>query len=539
MNNLEELSLVKKMNIDKRHIENFVLETTEGTKRTKEKFYREASEQRNVYVRNQLTIFNNALMAIKNEMAKRYNNLMPVDHTEDYAKELLKVDKYLDLVQLDSSMSSPFKLDFYFMVSAVNENTSLEELNKVLGRFIKRMQEIGVSLTYHDFNYTMFTEYYMKAFFENNSSEKMKVTFDSIYFACPDIKLQLKMNLEHLLRVHRKELDLYVDNYRSEKFKEFDVTSSNVIDKYVNIREEVGNKIAVDEYYNSIVFLDGKKKISDYLPDAPARNKNYDLFAVNGSYNDLSDDEKTNYNEATMNLYLTLNELKKYYRYEFLIKDLVERYKDKAIIKNTYNAKLKEIDKEEKTRLGLYKEYLKANGIGFLAKKNEEKIQVSKLKMNEQVRKLHTLYEELRDLEITYKLSNVSESASIYDLFLIILESFPFLEKCFLDNENFQEKTLEENVEDFLRFVYNPNNNFLRKINVFAEYNVTEVVAEKYRLLGLKLASSDIALDTIDATLDSVRFINLVQNVGRSNIDFHIINNLCVMKSLLDTDSQS
>ena len=539
MNNLEELSLVKKMNIDKRHIENFVLETTEGTKRTKEKFYREASEQRNVYVRNQLTIFNNALMAIKNEMAKRYNNLMPVDHTEDYAKELLKVDKYLDLVQLDSSMSSPFKLDFYFMVSAVNENTSLEELNKVLGRFIKRMQEIGVSLTYHDFNYTMFTEYYMKAFFENNSSEKMKVTFDSIYFACPDIKLQLKMNLEHLLRVHRKELDLYVDNYRSEKFKEFDVTSSNVIDKYVNIREEVGNKIAVDEYYNSIVFLDGKKKISDYLPDAPARNKNYDLFAVNGSYNDLSDDEKTNYNEATMNLYLTLNELKKYYRYEFLIKDLVERYKDKAIIKNTYNAKLKEIDKEEKTRLGLYKEYLKANGIGFLAKKNEEKIQVSKLKMNEQVRKLHTLYEELRDLEITYKLSNVSESASIYDLFLIILESFPFLEKCFLDNENIQEKTLEENVEDFLRFVYNPNNNFLRKINVFAEYNVTEVVAEKYRLLGLKLASSDIALDTIDATLDSVRFINLVQNVGRSNIDFHIINNLCVMKSLLDTDSQS
>ena len=539
MNNLEELSLVKKMNIDKRHIENFVLETTEGTKRTKEKFYREASEQRNVYVRNQLTIFNNALMAIKDEMAKRYNNLMPVDHTEDYAKELLKVDKYLDLVKLDSSMSSPFKLDFYFMVSAVNENTSLEELNKVLGRFIKRMQEVGVPLTYHDFNYTMFTEYYMKSYFENNSSEKLKVTFDSIYFACPDIKLQLKMNLEHLLRVHRKKLDLYVDNYRSEKFKEFDVTSSNVIDKYVNIREKVGNKIAVDEYYNSIVFLDGKKKISDYLPDAPARNKNYDLFAVNGSYNDLSDDEKTNYNEATMNLYLTLNELKKYYRYEFLIKDLVERYKEKATIKNTYNAKLKEIDKEEKTRLGLYKEYLKANGIGFLAKKNEEKIQVSKLKMNEQVRKLHTLYEELRDLEITYKLSNVSESASIYDLFLIILESFPFLEKCFLDNENFQEKTLEENVEDFLRFVYNPNNNFLRKINVFAEYNVTEVVAEKYRLLGLKLASSDIALDTIDATLDSVRFINLVQNVGRSNIDFHIINNLCVMKSLLDTGSQS
>ena len=115
MSNLEELSLVKKINIDKKHIDNYVLETTEGTKRTKDKFYREASEQRNVYVRNQLTVFQQALSAIKNEMSRRFNNLMPVDHTEDYAKDLLKIDRYLDLVKLNANMSCFFKLDFDFI----------------------------------------------------------------------------------------------------------------------------------------------------------------------------------------------------------------------------------------------------------------------------------------------------------------------------------------------------------------------------------------------------------------------------------------
>ena len=57
MSDLVGLSIVKKIDIDKTHIDNYVLETEEGTKRTKEKFYREASEQRNAYINNQLQEF--------------------------------------------------------------------------------------------------------------------------------------------------------------------------------------------------------------------------------------------------------------------------------------------------------------------------------------------------------------------------------------------------------------------------------------------------------------------------------------------------
>ena len=194
----------------------------------------------------------------------------------------------------------------------------------------------------------------------------------------------------------------------------------------------------------------------------------------------------------------------------------------------------KEIDKEEGTRQGIYKEYLKSMGIGFLAKKNDEKCQNAMLKMNEQVRKLHGLYEELKDMDISYQISNLSESATLYDLFLTILKSFPFLEKSFLSNEDFQEKSLEENVEEFFRFLYNPNNDFLCKINAFADYNVTDVVAEKYKLLGLNITNEMINIDNIDSTLESIRFVNLVQNVNRSNTNFHQIDNLYKMSKIVE-----
>ena len=532
-NNLNNVSFVHKMEVDHNHIDNFVLETTEGTKRTKAKFHREASEQRNAYINTQLSIYQKALVEIRSEMARRFEKLMPSDNGTLYTGELLKVDNLLNLVKLNSDISNCFKLKLDFIVSSITNDTSLQNLNYTIDSFISRMKKVGITLTVKDFCYTMFTEQYMETFFKEKDFIILKDSFEKIYFACPDIKLQLKMNLEFILKKYEKELDKYVTTFKEEEFKKFNVTSENVVDKYVSMRKEVGNRIAMDELYNTKLFLEGNRKLSDYLPESAARSKNLDLFCMGGNYQSLEDTEKEHYNSAVMGLYLTLNELKKYYRYEFIVTDLISRYKEKDSVKASYLAKKKEIDKEEGVRQGIYKDYLKACGIGFLAKKNDEKRQDACLKMNEQVRKLRDLYTEYKDMEITYLLSTLSEAATIYDLFLTALKSFPFLEKCFTSDEEFMEKSLEENVGEFFRFLYNPNNSFLRKINALADYNVTDVVAEKYKLLNLNVTSEMINVDNIDSTLDSARFINLVQNVNRSKIDFHTIDNLYKIDHIL------
>ena len=357
----------------------------------------------------------------------------------------------------------------------------------------------------------------------------MKEVFEKIYFACPDIKLQLKMNLSYIIKKYESQLSKAVSLLNDRLYKEFDVTKNNVIDKYVSMRHDVGLEIARDEYNNSKIFIDGTRKIADYLEDAPARVKNYNTFAVNGDYASLSEEDKKNYNSAMMDLYVNLNELKKYYHYEFIITDLLERFKNKESAKTSYASKKKEIEKEEKKRLGIYKEYLKANGFGLFAKKDDVKIKNSMLKMNEHIKKLTLLYDELNDLEINYNLNKLNESASIYDLLKMSLTSFSFLEKKFLGEEYFQDKSLEENVVDYFKFIYNPSNIFLRKVNVLTDYNIVSIVAEKYRLLKLNISEEMIDQDNIDATMDTVGFINLVQNIQESRISLNDINNLCQM----------
>lgn len=77
MSDLVNHFIAKKIEIDKNHIDNFVLETEEGTKRTKEKFYREASEQRNNYIQKQLSYFEECLSEVKKEIAERFRQEMP------------------------------------------------------------------------------------------------------------------------------------------------------------------------------------------------------------------------------------------------------------------------------------------------------------------------------------------------------------------------------------------------------------------------------------------------------------------------------
>lgn len=39
------------------------------------------------------------------------------------------------------------------------------------------------------------------------------------------------------------------------------ISSDNIINEYILLRNNVGKKIAKDEYYNTMIFLDDKEKL--------------------------------------------------------------------------------------------------------------------------------------------------------------------------------------------------------------------------------------------------------------------------------------
>ena len=58
---------IKDIEIDKNHIDNFQLESSTGTKKMKEKFYKNAASERNAYIEKELVKFENK---IKNKEIK-------------------------------------------------------------------------------------------------------------------------------------------------------------------------------------------------------------------------------------------------------------------------------------------------------------------------------------------------------------------------------------------------------------------------------------------------------------------------------------
>lgn len=533
MSKIDELSIVKEINIDKVHIDNFKMDTEQGTKRVKEKFHKEAVINRNNYINKENVKFSNYKILLENEMVKRIKKLMPIDKTNEYNEEEKHVNELFELVKLDCNISESFKLKLDYIVSSF-ENTSLDEMNMLIKKFIDSFKSFGIKLDINDFKYTMFCEMYMNSYFKDYKFGSMTKTFESIYFKCPDIKLQLKMNLVDIINKYEKDISKYLEGYHEKKLIDASINNSDVINEYVYNRESLGKKKAIDEYYNLKIFLDEKRKIKDYLIGSPTRDKNYNTFI--DDYNTLTDYSKNSYNSAVNSLYLTLVELKKYYKYEFIIQDLLKRYKDRESAKNSFVAKKKEIDTAEALRESIYKKYLRASGIGLFARRNETKMKDLMLMMNEQIKKLNDLYDEYYDLEITNNLNDLSESATLYDLFLISLSSFSFIENAFNNNEEFNTNSLEYNVDEYFKFIFNPNNSFLRKTNCLVDFNIINIISEKYKLLELKVTDEMIDKDNIDSTIDTLRFINLIQNIEESSISLDTIDNIYQMDKIVSVN---
>ncbi len=524
MSDILKDKILSEIDIDKDYIEKFPLETDEGTKNIREKYHKKAIKDRNNYVNKEIDKFRDYGIQVYEEMQRRFKSLMPTDKSMVFEEGKAKLNDLEQLLVLSSDyLDSEYTLGFSSLLSKLKEGISLDELSSYLDDFFNKMKNINIELTIEDFKYSMFTELFMKSYFEKSNTSEV---FQQIFFECPDIILHLKMNLEFILAKYKKTIDTYVTNYRSEKLKAYGKDAKGIVLDYISTRNNNYEMKLKDELTNVNIFIEKKKNIIDYLDNAPLRVKNFNQLC--GDYNELNDNLKANFKKSIIELSNSIIELKEYYHYEFIIKDLVKKFNERSSFVTQYNTKLKEALKEEKNREKIYKDYLKSLGIGFLAKVNVEKQKLCKMKMNEQIKNLNNIYSEIKDLEIYSVIDKLSEACSIYDLFSKSFLCYDYLENTFTKNFSEDEEwDLDKEFRRYFKFLYNPSNEFLRKINAVVDYNISEIIAEKYKLLGLNITSEDLTSDNIDAIREVVNYIRFVYNVSDSNISFKDIDFMC------------
>lgn len=522
----------KEISINSEHINTFKLELESGTKKMKEKFHKSAVKERNEYVEEQIKKFDKYQVEVYRLLKLRVNSLLPSDKSNHYDSLKKNIEKEKQIIVFNNSdYSIDFKLGIFKLISSIdiNDDVSLNTINNTFLNIIKIFEDASIKLTISDFTYSMFTEKYMHVFLDNieknnRFEEVMKKCFDSIYWECPDIIKHLKLNFWSLLEKYEEKLKIYTDTVSYQLLQKTGYDKNSLIDKYLGNVNKYNLEVSRDEFYNLDSFLSKKKNVLDYLDDSATRVKNLDQFVIDGEFKDIEDSSK--FYDNMVELAHTLSVLKLYYRYEFIIKDIQEKYSKKDANKSVFSNKLKEVNTEEGKRKKIYNDYLKACGKNLFHKVNEEKIKSNKLAINEEILKLDTLYNELHDLEIVELINKkVNSTDSLYDLFSLSYESYYYLEKMF--NEHFKDSddySFEEELNKYFDFIYSPYNDFLKKINGFSMVDVSSVITDKYRLLGINVTNDNISVDNLDSFMDSVNYVKFIDDILKGDLSFGDIN---------------
>lgn len=522
----------KEISINNDHINTFKLELESGTKKMKEKFHKSAVKERNEYVEEQIKKFDKYQVEVYRLLKSRVNSLLPSDKSNHYDSLKKNIEKEKQIIVFNNSdYSIDFKLGIFKLISSIdiNDDVSLNTINNTFLNIIKIFEDASIKLTISDFTYSMFTEKYMHVFLDNiekniRFEEVMKKCFDSIYWECPDIIKHLKLNFWSLLEKYEEKLKIYTDTVSYQLLQKTGYDKNSLIDKYLGNVNKYNLEVSRDEFYNLDSFLSKKKNVLDYLDDSATRVKNLDQFVIDGEFKDIEDSSK--FYDNMVELAHTLSVLKLYYRYEFIIKDIQDKYSKKDANKSVFSNKLKEVNTEEGKRKKIYNDYLKACGKNLFHKVNEEKIKSNKLAINEEILKLDTLYNELHDLEIVELINKkVNSTDSLYDLFSLSYESYYYLEKMF--NEHFKDSddySFEDELNKYFDFIYSPYNDFLKKINGFSMVDVSSVITDKYRLLGINVTNDNISVDNLDSFMDSVNYVKFIDDILKGDLSFDDIN---------------
>lgn len=540
-NNFTE-QILNEIEINENHINSFPLETKTGTKRLKEKFHKNAVIERNAYIEKEIPKFKEYQKQIYQQLDGYVQKTLPQDKSEEYNQERNKLTNILEIIPyVNDKISLELKLgfaDIFYKLSDEAES-SLNTINHCILDFLNKMTAAGISLTVENFNYSPFTISYMSAFFQYEKAENfddlMQERFKEIYWECPEIIMHLKRNLIILVRKNEEKLKLWETKICKEKLNTYQLEETNIETTYKNQFRSLEDRVETDEFFNLQKFLNKVKNIDDYIEGAPLRNKSFNQLTTKETYQSLTEEEQKDFDEETVTLNRELKTLKDYYRYESIIKDMITRYKKKDESKVKYSEKQKEIASLEKDREKLYKAYNKAMGIGLFAKKSPEKASQIKVKIKEQINKLETMYQELEDLEIDFKIAeNLNEGSSIYDAFIISLSSYSYMQKVMIEKFKDIDTSFDLNkyMKEYISFIYNPNTDFLHKVTVLLDYDISEIISEKYALLGISVDKEEISKDTIDTEIEIVNNVSLVNNIKKSAISIDEIKLICDIKKL-------
>ncbi len=458
------------------------------------------------YLSEQKGIFCEKKDQIIKEIKRRYDKIVSLEkdcgirfddkreQISDLANKMfvfLKWNTPYEKIELDRII---FEINHYY-------KDNLNALNDDIRDAVSCFRKVGVSLFARDFSYSSYTYQYMSVILEKEDDvEAIKKRLDDVYWKSPKVMNQIACNFQYLYYKYEKKFISYYENLKKEILGNRTYSDINCeFDEMVRYEKELSYQLW------SIIpsIMDGSINIKDYSEE---KLKSYEesISCGNVGINHY------------LELYYSLEEYKMYKEYVFIIDKFKEIYQNKAQYKNVCKNLKKEIGKLEGKLFKINKK------ISFQSKyfHHQDKIELMELEANSLIDNLMEKYHELQFSKVNEIISLLNDSVSYYDILSLVSSFYIYFRKLVVENQEGigEEEVIEKRLE-LSQFLLRGNLYFLPNISIVEDVNISQIIADKEKLLNVSISADDID-SNVDFYMELICKIMISYSIKNGNVGY-------------------
>lgn len=468
------------------------------------------------------------------KLQRRYQNAtrkVPNQEIEHLEKRLNTIKYILKLLDEEKTSYEKMGLDRAIFTISRYYKENLEKINEQIKTCINQFLKVGIHVSLDDFDYSSYVQDYMKVFFHelengNINTEKLKGKFEEIYWKCPDIIVQIELNIRSIYLKRESIIDKFFEKEKIEKLKRLDVTSKDVKKNYMDLKRQLLDKKAVDAGLIQEMFLCGKLNVKNFYKekiDADIAK----LLPKEICSNVYENEELQGNISKFLN---TLYEYQNYIKFKFVVDDIKQYFNKKENYKKTYMNTKKEIEKLENKLKKLNK---KATQRGLFKTKKIEYKQTPEIK--ELIHTIRKKYKELDSNKFYNKIyTNLNKDCTIYEVLNLANSYYCYLTSCIIKNfPNIQSEDIDKKVNELNEFLSNPYNTFINHTLITEEEDLSMIIKDRYKLLKFTVENEDLNNSNISSLITRLENIQIAINMKKANLKIEDIEQLCEIKKAI------
>ena len=458
---------------------------------------------------------------IKKYLEEQYNSFTNIK--DDSEIELLKgrintIENVLYLLSDEKNSLEKMNLDKILFNLSRYYRDNLDNVNKQISECIRMFHEVNIQLTEEDFDYSEYTKEYMQVFLKETdykTSERLKNKFEEIYWKCPEIIVQIGLNIRNIYLNKKNSIDKYYEKEKNELLKKWDKKPEEIIKSYMELKQKLEEKESQDKKILLSKFLEGKLKPQDYTKEK-----------IDDICEKLIDNENLDKEQISKNVESFLNniyEYKNYLHFKFIVEDIKNIYRERESNKKKFAEIKKQIENNEK-------KLRKMNKGNIFKKETGKNIEQEKL-----IAELQELYKELDKEQFNQKIyENIKENSTLYEVLIYAKSNYSYMANCFIkNNPQIESQEIEESIKALKQFMKSPYHTIMKNIHISDDKNIQIIIKDRYRLLNFKIEKEDLDEGSIDNLEKNLKAIKFSLDLEKAGLDIQEIETACKIKSLL------